>query len=439
MVLGKRDLTSLDGELAPHLSARPQSCPDRRSRPPRQCFPLQPPEEESHWCYEIQAKNSQHSCQGESYQPWEQALLQGGALRWRWGDEGDTPTSVSSPPHTLLVLREPRNGSQVFTDPLLSLRGPLGQPVTVEVPHLESDPTSELQPLADHLAAPGHTAAASRLGRWPDQWGGECQKSQQSPIDIVTSKARLDHDLEEFSFSGYDKKQRRTVQNNGHSVMVSLESDATINGGGLATQYQAKQLHLHWSQDLNNGSEHSLDGQRFAMELHIVHEKETGTSSLREEAQNPKDEIAVLAFLVEEGNELNEGFRLLVEALGHIPKPGMNTTMETSSIMDLLPKEDKLRHYFRYQGSLTTPPCDETVVWTVFKERIQLRKDQILAFSQKLYYDQEEKLRMMDNVRPLQHLGDRLVYMSQAPGQLLPVSLPALLLPALTCLVAGVL
>ncbi|XP_005394017.1 PREDICTED: carbonic anhydrase 4 [Chinchilla lanigera] len=269
----------------------------------------------------------------------------------------------------------------------------------------------------------------------PDQWGGECQKSHQSPIDIVTHKARLDHNLKPFSFSGYDKKEKRTVKNNGHTVMVSLEPDARISGGGLAAQYRATQLHLHWSESLNKGSEHSLNGQRLAMEMHIVHEKDTA----KEEAPNPKDKIAVLAFLVKEGNEFNEGFRLLVEALDHISKPEMNFTMEASSIMDLLPKENKLRHYFRYQGSLTTPTCDETVVWTVFKEHIQLRRDQILAFSQKLYYDQEKKLHMTDNVRPLQPLGDRLVSTSRAAGQLLPTALPALLLPTLTCLVASVL
>lgn len=113
--------------------------------------------------------------------------------------------------------------------------------------------------------------------------------------------------------------------------MVSLEPDVTINGGGLATLYQATQLHLHWSEDLNNGSEHALDGERFAMEvrsllrralgvrspgvgrvlqpthcaslhpayfyqMHIVHQK-----GIEGGAQNAKDQIAVLAFLVEVG------------------------------------------------------------------------------------------------------------------------------------------
>ncbi|XP_016060236.1 PREDICTED: carbonic anhydrase 4 [Miniopterus natalensis] len=266
----------------------------------------------------------------------------------------------------------------------------------------------------------------------PDQWGQQCQKDRQSPINIVTAKAQLNENLGPFSFSGYDKKQKWSVENNGHSVMVLLGNESTIAGGGLASRYRAKQLHLHWSAVLDAGSEHSLDGDRFAMEMHIVHEKEN-----RKEAQDPKDEIAVLAFLVEAGSK-NDGFQPLVEALSDVPTPTMSTTVKKSiSLSDLLPEEEKLRHYFRYLGSLTTPGCEEKVVWTVFADPIQLHKDQILAFSEKLYYDKEKRQKMEDNVRPLQRRGKRVVFRSGAPGPLLPLPLPALLAPALTCLLAG--
>ncbi|XP_034798517.1 carbonic anhydrase 4 isoform X1 [Pan paniscus] len=295
----------------------------------------------------------------------------------------------------------------------------------------------------------------------PVKWGGNCQKDRQSPINIVTTKAKVDKKLGRFFFSGYDKKQTWTVQNNGHSVMMLLENKASISGGGLPAPYQAKQLHLHWSDLSYKGSEHSLDGEHFAMEMHIVHEKEKGTSRNVKEAQDPEDEIAVLAFLVEigrmnwppplapcrlsqdpslpfqAGTQVNEGFQPLVEALSNIPKPEMSTTMAESSLLDLLPKEEKLRHYFRYLGSLTTPTCDEKVVWTVFQEPIQLHREQILAFSQKLYYDKEQTVSMKDNVRPLQQLGQRTVIKSGAPGRPLPWALPALLGPMLACLLAG--
>ncbi|XP_042546680.1 carbonic anhydrase 4 [Dipodomys spectabilis] len=267
----------------------------------------------------------------------------------------------------------------------------------------------------------------------PDQWSGDCHKSRQSPINIVSSKAKVNHSLGHFSFFGYDKKQKRTVQNNGHSVMVLLGKEARLSGGGLAAQYQATQFHLHWSQELDRGSEHTLDGERFAMEMHIVHEKETEASN---QAQSSEDKIAVLAFLVEEGDKMNEGFEPLVEALQNIPEPDMNTTMRESSLMDLLPNREKLKDYFRYLGSLTTPSCDETVIWTVFKEPIQLHREQILAFSQKLFYDKGQKLNMSDNVRPVQRLGNRVVFRSRAPGRLLPLPL---LVPTLTFLMASLL
>ncbi|KAF6092606.1 carbonic anhydrase 4 [Phyllostomus discolor] len=252
-----------------------------------------------------------------------------------------------------------------------------------------------------HWCYEAQAKASDCLG--PDQWGGDCKKTRQSPINIVTTKAQVDKTLGCFSFSGYDKKQK-----------------------------WATQLHLHWSRELDAGSEHSLDGERFAMEMHIVHKKENP-----KEAQDSKDEIAVLAFLVEAGPR-NDGFQPLVEVLSAIPRPTMSTTMKQSiSLLDLLPEKEKLRHYFRYLGSLTTPSCDEKVVWTVFEEPIQLHQDQILAFSEKLYYDNQQKLNMTDNVRPLQRRGQRPVFRSRAPGRLLPLPLPALLAPTLSCLVAG--
>lgn len=60
-----------------------------------------------------------------------------------------------------------------------------------------------------------------------------------------------------------------------------------------------------------------------------------------------------------------------------VPHLGTNTTVNEISLEDMLPKEEKLVHYFRYQGSLTTPTCDETVIWTVFEEPIKLHKDQV--------------------------------------------------------------
>lgn len=59
------------------------------------------------------------------------------------------------------------------------------------------------------------------------------------------------------------------------------------------------------------------------------------------------------------------------------PTPDTNTTMEESCLQDMLPQKEKLVHYFRYLGSLTTPDCSETVIWTVFEEPIKVHKNQV--------------------------------------------------------------
>lgn len=38
---------------------------------------------------------------------------------------------------------------------------------------------------------------------------------------------------------------------------------------------------------------------------------------------------------------------------------------------------ENLAHFFRYEGSLTTPPCYESILWTVFDTPITLSLNQV--------------------------------------------------------------
>ena len=49
------------------------------------------------------------------------------------------------------------------------------------------------------------------------------------------------------------------------------------------------------------------------------------------------------------------------------------------SLDDLLEGVDRTK-YYRYLGSLTTPACNEAVVWTVFKDSIKVSKDVVSYF-----------------------------------------------------------
>lgn len=55
--------------------------------------------------------------------------------------------------------------------------------------------------------------------------------------------------------------------------------------------------------------------------------------------------------------------------------PGQEVLIPGFSIEELLP--EKPAEYYRYKGSLTTPPCHPTVLWTVFRNPVQISKEQV--------------------------------------------------------------
>lgn len=103
-------------------------------------------------------------------------------------------------------------------------------------------------------------------------------------------------------------------------------------------------MYTHWHREFNREPKHSLAGKLHATERHIVHEKENRTSRKKSNAQNTEDKITTLASLVEAGPKVKEVSQILVKALSALPSPGMNTTVDSSSLLDLLTEEEKLKH-----------------------------------------------------------------------------------------------
>lgn len=126
----------------------------------------------------------------------------------------------------------------------------------------------------------------------PDKWthaNGDCGGQYQSPINVVTRKTVKDKRLTAFQFDNYQQIFRGTISNNGHSgerpshegidavagfftraslpVKVGVPHLSIIAGGGLPSSYKAVQFHLHWGQDGGPGSEHTIDGERYPMEV----------------------------------------------------------------------------------------------------------------------------------------------------------------------------
>jgi len=199
----------------------------------------------------------------------------------------------------------------------------------------------------------------------PDAWGlvehGEAcgEGHAQSPIDIVTSDVQPGSVGLDYALTG----DIAEYLNNGHAVTVyPLGRSITVtDANGDTTTYNLLQFHFHTL------SEHTVDGEHRAMEMHLVH--------------SDGDKLAVLGVFIEEGEEnevLEQIFAHLPHAAGHGDEvPAALLAKVTNNYEKLLPKE---RAFWSYSGSLTTPPCSEIVTWVVFKEPITMSAEQIEAY-----------------------------------------------------------
>ena len=228
----------------------------------------------------------------------------------------------------------------------------------------------------------------------PEQWATLspdftlCAEGQtQSPIDLtdVTPEDRAAPGRAHQPASLRIAHQRHVVDviDNGHTIQVTYDAGSTLEVDGAT--YELLQYHFHAP------SEHTIHGKHLPMEMHLVHQAASG-------------QLAVVGVLIEEGSH-NAMFDPVWENLPRTPGESRHLENIVVDIDALLPEETG---YFRYDGSLTTPPCSEGVKWLVMSTPMVLSNQQIQAF--------ESIFR--DNHRPIQSLNGRPVTLIGAMNDL---------------------
>lgn len=244
---------------------------------------------------------------------------------------------------------------------------------------------------------------------WPASYP-ECGSNAQSPINIQTDSVTFDPELLPLQPHGYEQPgtEPLDLHNNGHTVQLSLPP--TLHLEGLPRKYVAAQLHLHWGQKGSpGGSEHKINGEATAAELHIVHYDSESYASLSEAAQQPQG-LAVLGILVEVGETENPAYEHILSHLHEIRHKDQRTSVPPFNVRGLLPP--LLAQFFRYNGSLTTPPCYQSVLWTVFNRRAQISMRQLEKLQEALFSTEEPSQLLVQNYRAPQPLNQRIVLAS---------------------------
>jgi carbonic anhydrase len=218
----------------------------------------------------------------------------------------------------------------------------------------------------------------------PEGWGklspkfAACGEGRsQSPVDIASTVAgtealELKTDLAPGSLRIAHHEHVADGINNGHTIQINYEGGDELTIGN--DRYALVQYHFH------NQSEHTVKGRHYPMEMHLVHKVESG-------------KLAVIGVFIEEGAH-NAAFDPIWNNLPN--QKGVETHYPSVNVdVDrLLPAS---RASYRYDGSLTTPPCSEGVRWIVMTTPIQLSPEQIKAFTAIIH----------DNNRPTQPLNGR--------------------------------
>ncbi|XP_059142586.1 LOW QUALITY PROTEIN: carbonic anhydrase 14-like [Physella acuta] len=243
------------------------------------------------------------------------------------------------------------------------------------------------------------------VSHWSDLFQ-KCALTHQSPINIYEGDVVVDPALGEVLFENYDTADGLAMAliNNGHTAAVSIAGarDVAISGGDLPHKFKANQLHFHWGSHSSEGSEHQISSQTFPMELHIVHYNTKYPDFAAALSQG--DGLAVLGFVFKISKTDNPALSQIVSSLASIRSVDTAVDFKPFAIKTILP--ESFHQFYRYSGSLTTPPCDESVTWTVYKEPINISEAQITEF-RTLQDHTHSPINL--NARPVQPLNDRVV------------------------------
>ncbi|HQR81698.1 MAG: hypothetical protein B7Z05_04120 [Thiotrichales bacterium 32-46-8] len=231
--------------------------------------------------------------------------------------------------------------------------------------------------LASNAVLAGHGVHWAYSGNeGPEYWGKLAQEystcstgKNQSPVNLTQE---IKAELSPLTFNY--QTTATEVENNGHTVQVNFPAGSTLSLDGHV--YTLKQFHFHTT------SENTIDGKSFPLEGHLVHADDKGN-------------LAVVAVMFDQG-AANEALNPIWKAMP--AKANQKSTLpQAISASGLLPADAS---YFRFNGSLTTPPCTEGVMWLVLKTPVTVSEEQVAQF---------EKAVGGHNNRPLQPLNARAI------------------------------
>jgi carbonic anhydrase len=237
-----------------------------------------------------------------------------------------------------------------------------------------------LSTVATGVFASGDTHWGYTGHNGPKSWGELSPKykmclegKNQSPINISKDIMVYTSGLDAIKFDYITNATE--VINNGHTIQVNVKSGSSIHIDDK--EFELKQFHFH------TPSENQIKGKSFPLEAHFVHLDKDGN-------------IAVIGVMFEESKK-NLTLAKVWEKMPEKANEKVKIEFSANDIKALMPDN---KGYYRFTGSLTTPPCSEGVRWMVYKDAINISKEQVEKFLHIMHHP---------NNRPVQPINARKV------------------------------
>ncbi|CAL1526652.1 unnamed protein product [Lymnaea stagnalis] len=214
-------------------------------------------------------------------------------------------------------------------------------------------------------------------GTGPSSWAEIspcCGGSRQSPrnLAVIHGVGKCVEQTTRLHYNSTGQIEGH-VFNNGKDPTIHFSSDATaylFGAPGTHGAYVLYNIHVHFNSLLGRGSEHAISGRFFDGEVHLVHYK-AEYGSVQEAVLHPDGLVVVALFLEEVNDNRGNGEIIsLIDSLANLKGIGEEHQIPHHvNLAQLLPTS---QDYYTYDGSLTTPPCSESVRWIVVRNPVYI-------------------------------------------------------------------